>query len=430
MPASIEGIARSLKAGGFRTICFIADHGGSQAPQAETIARLNAEWAGKGIRVVHVDAYYADARADRAPDAAGRNPRRHRPARQHHRHSELMAVHPRGVDLGRLRVSACRCSRPVSSAIRRARQRSAARSCWRSGSALRLRRSDRNGDALNLSPRPFTSPLASHDVGTLVVALCCVAFSGKNVEACGRYMLAQLCCPKDTGHRALGRSRASRAPGQPDEGVHIPEARCLGDEQAFGCKQGVDAAQRAGQVADQMEIVESQNCAKLHGLSRQAPLRSRCGRQAPGWGRRRVSHWQSRSFQRKYPSQDTLEHRPRAGAPLFLFRSPAPTPCRLIPTGRGSDPACAHSRPDPQSHSWHTSVKPGPRNGRRSAMLMMGCSSQTSLAEKCRSCVNGGFQCAALLPLDVGNRIWRKGCPPSFASHRVSRCFITSSVIN
>ena len=31
----LEGIARSLKAGGFKTICFIADHGGSMQPQAE-----------------------------------------------------------------------------------------------------------------------------------------------------------------------------------------------------------------------------------------------------------------------------------------------------------------------------------------------------------------------------------------------------------
>jgi hypothetical protein len=34
-------------------------------------------------------------------------------------------------------------------------------------------------------------------------------------------------------------------------------------------------------------------------------------------------------------------------------------------------------------------------------MLMMACSSQTSLAQKCRGCVNGSFQCVA--PLNVGN---------------------------
>src|SRR6266853_1752825 len=41
----LDGIARSLKAGGFTTICFIADHGGSAKPQAEVAARLSQEWA-------------------------------------------------------------------------------------------------------------------------------------------------------------------------------------------------------------------------------------------------------------------------------------------------------------------------------------------------------------------------------------------------
>src|SRR5262249_29066874 len=53
----VEGIARSLKAGGFRTIVFIADHGGSQPPQAAAHAPLHAEWAGPGIPVIHGQAY-------------------------------------------------------------------------------------------------------------------------------------------------------------------------------------------------------------------------------------------------------------------------------------------------------------------------------------------------------------------------------------
>jgi len=101
--AMLEGIARSLKAGGFRTICFIADHGGSQAPQAEMATRLNAEWAKSGVRVVHVDAYYSDSaqverllregesRADIGEHASIIDT------------SELMAVRPEGVDLARLR---------------------------------------------------------------------------------------------------------------------------------------------------------------------------------------------------------------------------------------------------------------------------------------------------------------------------------------
>src|SRR5215470_5629976 len=49
---TLDGIARSLKAGGFKTICFISDHGGSAKPQAEVAARLSKEWLRQGIRVI------------------------------------------------------------------------------------------------------------------------------------------------------------------------------------------------------------------------------------------------------------------------------------------------------------------------------------------------------------------------------------------
>jgi creatinine amidohydrolase len=100
--ATLEGIARSLKVGGFKTICFIADHGGSQAPQADVAARLNAEWADKGVRVVHVDTYYADAGQIALLERQGES----RAAIGQHASiidtSELMAVHPEGVDLGKI----------------------------------------------------------------------------------------------------------------------------------------------------------------------------------------------------------------------------------------------------------------------------------------------------------------------------------------
>ena len=102
--AVVEGIARSLKAGGFKTICFIADHGGSQAPQAEVARRLNAEWAGQGVAVVHVDAYYADDAQVALLLGQGVS----RAAIGEHASiidtSELMAVHPEGVDLARSRT--------------------------------------------------------------------------------------------------------------------------------------------------------------------------------------------------------------------------------------------------------------------------------------------------------------------------------------
>lgn len=101
---ALEGIARSLKLAGFRTICFIADHGPSLAPQAGVAARLRAEWGGSP-NVLAVDSYYADAaetgflRAQGASDAA---------IGEHATladTSELVAVHPGGVDLSRLPAS-------------------------------------------------------------------------------------------------------------------------------------------------------------------------------------------------------------------------------------------------------------------------------------------------------------------------------------
>lgn len=101
---ALEGIARSLKLAGFRTICFIADHGPSLAPQAEVAARLRAEWGGKP-KVLAIDSYYADAaetdflRAQGASDATIGG---HATLSDT---SELMAVHPGGVDLSRLPAS-------------------------------------------------------------------------------------------------------------------------------------------------------------------------------------------------------------------------------------------------------------------------------------------------------------------------------------
>jgi creatinine amidohydrolase len=98
----LEGIARSLKTAGFKTICFISDHGQSQKPQAQVAERLNREWAGLGITVIGVDDYYADdpqtqflldqgeTRATIGTHAGITDT------------SELLAVHPEGVDLTRL----------------------------------------------------------------------------------------------------------------------------------------------------------------------------------------------------------------------------------------------------------------------------------------------------------------------------------------
>ncbi len=102
--AVLEGIARSLKLAGFKAICFIADHGPSLAPQAEVAARLGAEWGG-GPHVLAIDSFYADTaetaflRAQGESDAAIGE---HATVADT---SELMAVHPGGVDLSRLPAS-------------------------------------------------------------------------------------------------------------------------------------------------------------------------------------------------------------------------------------------------------------------------------------------------------------------------------------
>lgn len=56
----LEHAARSLAAHGFTTICFLGDSAWNQQPQEEVARRLSAEWAGRGVRVLHVAAYYSE----------------------------------------------------------------------------------------------------------------------------------------------------------------------------------------------------------------------------------------------------------------------------------------------------------------------------------------------------------------------------------
>jgi creatinine amidohydrolase len=98
----LEGIARSLKAGGFKTICFIADHAGSLKAQSGVARRLNQEWAAQGVRVLDVSDYYADAAEIAFLTGLGET---EEAIGQHAGiadTSELMSVHPAGVDLSRL----------------------------------------------------------------------------------------------------------------------------------------------------------------------------------------------------------------------------------------------------------------------------------------------------------------------------------------
>ena len=102
----LDGVARSLKAGGFGAVCFLSDHGGSLPAQARVAARLSAEWSDTGPLVLGVDAYYSDTLESEALLARGEP----RAALGQHAGladtAELMAVDPAAVDLGRVPASA------------------------------------------------------------------------------------------------------------------------------------------------------------------------------------------------------------------------------------------------------------------------------------------------------------------------------------
>ena len=99
----LEGIARSLKLAGFKTICFIGDHGGSQAAQAAVAAKLTREWAGQAVTVLHVANYYnVDEPQKKYLREKGETPATFGDHAGLIDTSELLASHPQGVDLARL----------------------------------------------------------------------------------------------------------------------------------------------------------------------------------------------------------------------------------------------------------------------------------------------------------------------------------------
>jgi creatinine amidohydrolase len=121
----LEGIARSLKAGGFKTICFIADHAGSLRAQSEVAKRLNEEWNAEGVRVLDVSDFYADAAEIAFLKSLGET---EEAIGQHAGiadTSELMSVRPAGVDLARIPLFASEptgaSGNPAKSTIERGR---------------------------------------------------------------------------------------------------------------------------------------------------------------------------------------------------------------------------------------------------------------------------------------------------------------------
>jgi creatinine amidohydrolase/Fe(II)-dependent formamide hydrolase-like protein len=98
----LEDVARSLKGAGFRTILFIADHGGSLGPQQAVASRLDAQWRASGVRVLAINDYYADPAQQAWIRGQGETPATIGDHAGLLDTSELMAADPSGVDLGRL----------------------------------------------------------------------------------------------------------------------------------------------------------------------------------------------------------------------------------------------------------------------------------------------------------------------------------------
>ena len=100
--AILESTARSLRAHGFTAILFIGDSGGNQATQARVADKLNAQWAGSGVRALQVGDYYSKNGQIEWLLAHGET----REAIGTHAGirdtSELMAVFPEGVRMDRL----------------------------------------------------------------------------------------------------------------------------------------------------------------------------------------------------------------------------------------------------------------------------------------------------------------------------------------
>jgi creatinine amidohydrolase/Fe(II)-dependent formamide hydrolase-like protein len=104
--AVLTDLATSLKLHGFTLICFLGDHGGSQAVQAQVANDLTARWKKDGVRVANLDAYYNDAEQRLRLIAEGETPDTIGDHAGLLDTSELLAVHPQGVDLALARVGA------------------------------------------------------------------------------------------------------------------------------------------------------------------------------------------------------------------------------------------------------------------------------------------------------------------------------------
>lgn len=93
----LEDTARSLKQHGFRYICFIGEHRGSQSVQQQVADKLTSMWHSEGVRVINVSHYFGRNGQEEWSDQAGikvPNPEAHA---GHIETSEIMALDPAGV---------------------------------------------------------------------------------------------------------------------------------------------------------------------------------------------------------------------------------------------------------------------------------------------------------------------------------------------
>jgi creatinine amidohydrolase/Fe(II)-dependent formamide hydrolase-like protein len=101
--AFLEDTARSLKEHGFKTICFVGEHGASQAVQQEVADRLSAEWKNEGVTVVQVSDYYDQHNGQvawmKAKDAGEENIEAHGGFADT---SEMLVVDPQGLRMDKL----------------------------------------------------------------------------------------------------------------------------------------------------------------------------------------------------------------------------------------------------------------------------------------------------------------------------------------
>ena len=81
---------------------MVGDHGGNQAAQAAVAAKLNGEWAGQAMTVLHVADYYVDEAQIAYLREQGETPATIGSHAGLIDTSELLAVHPQGIDLSRL----------------------------------------------------------------------------------------------------------------------------------------------------------------------------------------------------------------------------------------------------------------------------------------------------------------------------------------